>query len=157
MDQQTTPIHPTRSAPLCVDCRWLQRTIGGAVQGGGLCNHPSTPVNPLYGIAMLPVLVARQSESICSGGRRFERSHAAGCETCHGKGMVFRAGHDVACPSCTPSANQSIVQDDTSVAGHGVKCAAQPAEVLVEHRSHQEGTDQFGTALSGAVPNGSLN
>lgn len=40
MDQQTTPIHPTRRAPLCVNCAHKSRSH---------CKHPALPVDLVTG------------------------------------------------------------------------------------------------------------
>lgn len=47
--QAAFPIHPTRSAPLCYDCKHFLIDIQA---DRGVCNHPGTPRDPITGNAV---------------------------------------------------------------------------------------------------------
>jgi hypothetical protein len=70
---ETTPEallpHPSRSAPLCCDCRHAQKSFSDLK-----CNLPQAPVDLAHGYPLLYVSRARAANSRLCGpeGRRFE-------------------------------------------------------------------------------------
>lgn len=66
--------HPTRRAPLCADCKHVEKAVGTLWR----CNHPSAPVNIVSGHSTLTCERARSddprhTEAICrSSGSCFE-------------------------------------------------------------------------------------
>ena len=52
---KTFTVHPTRTAPLCRDCRWLDRQC----ERFDFCAHPSAPVDPVRGRATLQAATMR--------------------------------------------------------------------------------------------------
>ena len=66
----TSPLHITRLAPRCSDCRWLV--------ANKLCNHPSTPVDVITGA---PVQRAREE--------RYDNTFLDADERCGPRAVFF--------------------------------------------------------------------
>jgi len=69
--EQTSSIHPTRTAPHCVDCAHCVKTSGIA------CNHPSQPVHLAWGFPTAPCNELRAVDGACGPeGRLFQPAGA---------------------------------------------------------------------------------
>ncbi len=99
---QTTPSqHPSRSAPLCKDCKHLLREQRSASR----CAHPRAEVDLVYGYPVRWAEHMRTDDRYCGHEAAwFERSPSAGCTTCHGSGtrleLIDGKSQKVSCPAC---------------------------------------------------------
>lgn len=104
---QAPAIHPSRSAPLCKDCKHVARFSNGQVRP--VCNHPSAAVSFVDGSPIKSVTLMRSgllADALnCSAlapcgaeGRLFELDTT--CPTCGGRGSV-RLPFDVKATPCS--------------------------------------------------------
>ena len=97
-DPRYVVAHPSRSAPLCKDCKHcLPNTYGRR----RLCNHPTVPIDLCYGTSAISVSHMRCSGDMSKG----DVKRMYGIKPCGVKGKLFELAPQPANPdSAHPSA-----------------------------------------------------
>lgn len=104
-----SPIHPSRTVPLCSAC--LHRVPAGPSQTLSHCGHPRAPISPVSGEPADSCTRQRQGSAAASlagnacgpSGAWFQPDvHAVRCPTCNGSGHYRPPfGREAgACPEC---------------------------------------------------------